>query len=420
MYSVRTIENPIDTTVTVPGSKSFTHRMLIAAALAKGSSIITNALDSEDTRLTANALNLMGVKIRKEGTTYFVDGTNGQLRPADKTIGLNNSGTSMRLLTAVAALGDTPYILSGSQRMQERPIQDLLDSLDQISVNAQSINGDGCPPVEISGPPGSGGSVEVNCTISSQFLSAMMLIAPYVPEGLDIKVRPGLVSRPYVDITADVMNRFGVTVERKEYDLFRISGDRKYVGGRHEVDSDASQASYFWAVAAITGSKIKVAGITRQSVQGDLGLLDLLEAMGCSVEYGASWIAVTGGDLTAIEADMADMPDVVPTIAVVAAFANGTTRLSNVGHLAVKESNRLDAVINELDRMDIAARLDGQDLIISGGHPTGAHIKTYNDHRIAMSFAVAGLRTPGVMIREPSCVGKSFPQFWEVFETLYR
>ena len=420
IYLVRPLEKPVNASITVPGSKSYTHRMLIAAALSDGKCTIDNALDSEDTRLTANALELMGASMRREGACIVVEGNGGRLKAVDSHIDLNNSGTSMRLLSAVAALGETPYTLTGSKRMQLRPIQDLIDSLKQIGVSAHAIANNGCPPIEISGPPERGGAVEVNCELSSQFLSALMLIAPYVPGGLDINVKSGPVSRPYVDITVEVMQAFGIHIERSEYDRFHIPGNQNYQNGTYSVEPDASQAGYFYAAAALTGSTVKVAGINERSVQGDTGLMKLLAEMGCHVDKGPTGIAVSGGNLKSIEIDMADMPDVVPTVAVVAAYAEGTTRLCNVGHLAVKESNRLEAVINELNRMSIAARLDGQDLIIPGGNPTGANIETYDDHRIAMSFAIAGLRTPGVCIKDPGCVAKSFPRFWEAFETLNR
>lgn len=420
MLKIKTIDKPFKAKIAVPGSKSYTHRMLIAAALADGASSIENALDSEDTRLTARALEMMGVPIRRAGTAVVVEGRAGLIETAGVEIDLNNSGTSMRLLTAVAALGNGPVVLTGSSRMRQRPIQDLLDSLSQVGVAARSIDANGCPPVEICGPPGGGNSIEVNCELSSQYLSALMLVAPCVAGGLDIRVSRGPVSRPYVDITADVMQRFGVDVDRSGYERFRVAGQKNYLSGRYAVEPDASQAGYFWAAAALTRSVVTVSGFNAGSVQGDLGLIDLLEDMGCRVVKDEDGITLTGASLSAIEADMADMPDVVPTAAVVAAFADGTTRLRNVGHLAVKESNRLDAVVQELRRMGIAAEQNGQDLTITGGRPAGARIETYNDHRIAMSFAVAGLVVPGVAIQNPSCVKKSFPQFWEVFESLYR
>ena len=419
-YHVRTLEKAIRASVAVPGSKSFTHRMLVAAALSDGRCTIDNALDSEDTRLTSKALQLMGAPVCRRGSAVVVNGFGGRPKPVASPIDLNNSGTSMRLLTAVAALGNTPYRLTGSGRMQRRPIQDLIDSLRQMGVAARSVAKNGCPPVEICGPPGKSATVEVNCGVSSQYLSALMLIAPHVSGGLEIAVKKGPVSRPYIDITAEVMRSFGVDVQRSGYARFTIAGGQAYLSGDHTVEPDASQAGYFWAAAALTGSTITVNGIGRRSVQGDLGLVDLLEALGCRADRCAAGITVTGGRLEAIDADLADMPDVAPTLAVVAAFARGVTRLRNVGHLAVKESNRLEAVIAELDRLGIGAELQGQDLVVSGGNPRGARIETYNDHRIAMSFAVAGLRVPGIVIRDPACVEKSFPRFWKVLESLYK
>ena len=419
LHEIKALEKPFRTKVTVPGSKSYTHRMLIAAALADGPSTIENALDSEDTRLTAMALEMMGAPIRRQGTEVAVEGCRGRLNNLNTEIDLENSGTSMRLLTAVAALGNSTFTLTGSARMQQRPIQELLDSLSQMGVVALSKHADGCPPVEIWGPPRQTNRIAVNCRLSSQYLSALMLIAPYVAGGLDIGVSHGPVSRPYVDITADVMQQFGVPVERTGYERFVVRDGRIYRSGRYLVEPDASQASYFWAAAALTRSRVTVTGLTARSVQGDLRLIHLMAAMGCRVVTGSDGITVAGGPLAAIDADMADMPDVVPTLAVMAAFADGTTRLRNVGHLAVKESNRLVAVVSELHRMGITAEQSGQDLVITGGSPVGAQIETYNDHRIAMSFAVAGLKVPGVVIRDPACVEKSFPQFWDVFETLY-
>jgi 3-phosphoshikimate 1-carboxyvinyltransferase len=420
MYKVEPITEPFRATVRVPGSKSYTHRMLIAAALSEGRSSIQNALDSEDTRLTAQALDVMGPAVAWDDECITVDGCGGQLRPVDTEIDLRHSGTSMRLLTAVAALGRHPYTLTGSQRMQQRPIQDLVDSLLQLGVEARTRSDTGCPPVQICGPPVRGGVVKVNCGLSSQFLSALMLIAPCVPGGLDIEVSRGPVSRPYVDLTVEVLRGFGIRVERTGYRRFSISGNQAYRNGHYRVEPDVSQAGYFWAAAAVTGAKVTVEGIDTDSVQGDMGLLDLLEKMGCRVARTACGLSVVGGKLKAIEADMADMPDVVPTIAVVAAFAGGTSRLGNVAHLALKESNRLEAVVNELNRMNITAKLQPPDLVIQGGSPNGAVVETYNDHRIAMSFAVAGLMVPGVVIRGPGCVKKSFPRFWEVFERLYQ
>ena len=405
--------------VAVPGSKSYTHRILIAAALSDGICTLQNCLKSEDTLLTLNALRQFGVEIEEHDNQIVAHGTNGVLKPCSKPVYLGNSGTSMRLLTGVAALGDGMYTLTGTERMLERPIQDLLDGLDQIGVFASSVNKNGCPPVEIRGEKLKGGSLSLKCKTSSQYLSSLLLIAPYTQDGLEITVTEGPVSRPYVDMTVDIMTRFGVKVVRDGYRQFAIHGQQAYRAGSYMVEPDCSQAGYFWAAAAITGSRIKVKGITKASRQGDVRFTEVLEAMGCKIFHDKDGIAVSGGPVSAIEVDMADMPDIVPTLAVVAAFAKGTTIIRNVAHLKAKESDRLTAVVNELSKMDIKASCTDTGLAINGGRPCGAVIDTYSDHRIAMSFALAGLRIPGMVIRDEKCVKKSFPDFWNVFEKLY-
>lgn len=405
--------------VTVPGSKSYTHRILIAAALSDGICTIENGLKSEDTTFTQNALQQMGVRIEERNNKLVVYGTKGELKPSGGPIFLGNSGTSMRLLTSVAAIGKGIYTLTGSKRMEQRPIQDLLDGLKQIGVWARCVNNNGCPPVEIKGGKIKGGKVSLNCKISSQYLSSILLIAPYTKEGLEITVAEGPVSRPYVDLTVDIMAKLGIIVTREGYNRFRIAGNQTYRSGSYRVEPDCSQAGYFWAAAAITGATIKVKGIAKDSRQGDIRFTEVLEAMGCQVAHEKDGIAVAGGELAAIEVDMADMPDMVPTLAVVAAFAKGTTIIKNVAHLKAKESDRLGSVAKELTKMGIEASSTDTGLIIKGGKPRGAEINTYNDHRIAMSFAVAGLVVPGIVIRDEKCVEKSFPDFWNVFERLY-
>jgi 3-phosphoshikimate 1-carboxyvinyltransferase len=405
--------------VTVPGSKSYTHRILIAAALSDGSCTISNGLKSEDTLLTLNALKQMGINIEVKNDTFIVKGTNGAFEPCDEPVYLGNSGTSMRLLTAVAALGQGTYTLTGTERMKERPIQDLVDALRQIRVRARSVDDNGCPPVEVNGGSIEGGSVNLKCGISSQFLSALLLIAPYTKKGIEIHVVEGPVSRPYVDMTVDVMQELGVEVEREGYRRFSVSGEQVYTSGSYAVEPDCSQAGYFWAAAAISGSRIKVKGITKQSRQGDVRLTELLEAMGCKIFHEKDGITVSGGPLSAITADMADMPDMVPTLAVVAAFAQGTTVIQNVAHLKAKESDRLGSVVNELSKIGIQASCSDTGMMILGGRPRGAAIDTYGDHRLAMSFSLVGLKTPGIIIKDEHCVEKSFPDFWKVFEGLF-
>lgn len=408
-----------DCAVAVPGSKSYTHRSLIAAALSNGVCELNNCLDSEDTRLTRKALAQMGVRLEEHNGAMAVHGTGGRLAACDDPLFLGNSGTSMRLLTAVAALGEGPYILTGTERMMQRPIGDLIDGLNRIGVGARSLNQKGFPPLAVDGREIKGGHVDLKCGVSSQFLSALLLIAPYINEGLDIAVVEGPVSKPYIDLTVNIMERFGVRLERDKYARFHVAGGQCYQCGRYTIEADASQAGYFWAAAAVTGSTIKVLGMSSASRQGDIRFLEVLEAMGCRVTYDTDGIAVTGGKLVSVEVDMSDMPDMVPTLAVTAAFARGTTVIRNVAHLKDKESDRLAVVANGLTRMGIIAMNDNVGLTIIGGRPSGARIDPHNDHRIAMSFAVAGLVTPGVVIDDETCVEKSFPEFWKVFESLY-
>jgi 3-phosphoshikimate 1-carboxyvinyltransferase len=410
-----------DCCVTVPGSKSYTHRMLIAAALANGVSVLKNALVSEDTLFTMEALRQMGIQVEVNLTDVHVEGKGGRLEPCDSPIYLGNSGTSMRLLTGVAALGKGTYTLTGNARMQTRPIKDLLDALQQIGIKARSVQNDGCPPVKVTGATINADQVDINCQNSSQYLSALLLMAPGTPQGLEIHVTGGSpVSRPYVDLTVALIETFGIRLDRKGYQKFKVPGGQRYRAGNYVVEADCSQASYFWSAAAISGAEIKVMGIRTDSAQGDVRFVELLQQMGCRVFRESNGIGIAGGRLHAIEADLADMPDQVPTLAVVAAFSEGTTVIKNVAHLKSKESDRLSATVTELNKMGIEAACTDNALTVRGGKPKGAVIDTYNDHRIAMSFAIAGLNVPGVCIRNESCVEKSFPTFWQVFEELYQ
>ncbi len=405
--------------IRVPGSKSYTHRTLIAAALADGPCTVGNPLRSQDTLLTLAALEKMGAVVTDREEPIAIGGLNGRLKPCREPIYLANSGTSMRLLTGVAALGEGTYMLTGTPRMYQRPIRHLIEALNRLGIAARSVAGNGCPPVEIPGGQAAGGPVAIDCSVSSQFLSSLLLMAPCTPKGMSITVSHGPVSRPYVDMTVDILKRFGIRVQRDGYTRFDVSGGQTYRAGDYTVAPDASQAGYFWGAAAITGGSVTVKGISFDSSQGDVGLARVFEQMGCRVDHGSGGITVTGGVLRAVTVDMADMPDMVPTLAVVAAFADGTTVIENVSHLKAKESDRLTSTCAELKKMGIAAIAEDDRLLVTGGKPRGATIDTYDDHRMAMSFAMAGLVTPGVSILEPHCVEKSFPNFWQVWETLY-
>jgi 3-phosphoshikimate 1-carboxyvinyltransferase len=324
----------------------------------------------------------------------------------------------MRFLSAVAALGHGRYVLTGSARLCQRPIQDLLDALAGLGVEAVSEPHNGCPPVIVQARGLAGGPTKVSGTISSQFLSALLLISPFAARDVEIQVAGDLVSRPYVDITLNVMEDFGIAYYRQGYRYFTVPAGQRYQAQDYEVEGDASSASYFLGAAAITGGRVTLTNLNSGSCQGDSGFINVLAQMGCRVESSPAGVVLQGRPLQGIAMDMAHMPDLVPTLAVVAAFARGETTVTGVPHLRHKESDRLQAVATELTKMGITVRETDDGLIIQGGRPHGAVIATYNDHRIAMSFALAGLKTSGVSIADPDCVAKSFPDFWDYFESL--
>jgi 3-phosphoshikimate 1-carboxyvinyltransferase len=408
----------VQATLTLPGSKSYTHRALVAASLARGESLLTNALDAEDTRLTAQALERLGAGIDWREDGVRVKGKGGRWQPVLDPIYLGNSGTSMRFFTALAALGQGEYRLTGSPRLCERPQEELLAALDRLGVRAYSEKGDGCPPVVVHGGL-LGGRTQLSGAVSSQYLSALLFIGPLAPRGAQIEITGDLVSRPYVDLTLDVLGDFGVSYYREGYRFFHLPGDQSYQAQKYAIEADASSASYFWAAAALTKGRVTIANLNPDSCQGDVGFVEVLRRMGCRVTSGEEGLTVEGGVLQGIEADMAAMPDLVPTLAVLAAFAQGETVISGTAHLRHKESDRLHAVAAELRKLGIAARETADGLVIPGGRPQGAVIDTYQDHRLAMSFAVAGLKAPGMIIKDPDCVAKSFPEFWQFFEKLY-
>jgi 3-phosphoshikimate 1-carboxyvinyltransferase len=315
-------------------------------------------------------------------------------------------------------LGQGNYLLTGSPRMQQRPMGDLLDGLRAAGVPARDLLGNGCPPISVAGGHLAGGPVGIDCSRSSQFLSALLLVAPLATRGMEIAVNAGPVSRPYIDLTVAVMEAFGIALSRQGYRHFSICGGQRYEASRFIVEPDCSQAGYFWAAAALTGTTVSVKGIGPASRQGDARLVEVLEAMGCRVDRRHDAIAVTGGALKGIDVAMGDMPDVVPTLAVVASYAQGTTVIRDVAHLRLKESDRLTAVADGLGRMGIDVVATPDTLVVHGGVPHGARIEPHDDHRIAMSFALAGLRIPGMQIDQPECVAKSFPGFWETLEGL--
>lgn len=409
----------IDATVVVPGSKSLTQRALIAAALADGRSSLQGPLASEDTEYTSAALASMGIDVTRGENLWQVLGNGGRIATPSQPVFLGNNGTATRFLTSVAALGHGTFTIDGEQRMRERPIGPLMEALRGWGVDIDSVAGTGCPPLRINSHGLRGGETILPEGKSSQYLSSLLLVAPYAQQPAILQVKGEVLSKPYVAMTLSVMADFGIEVDcNQELTHFEIP-QGCYRAMEYQIEGDASNASYFWAAAAITGGRVTVSNVPVPSLQGDAGLVPLLARMGCEVSREKGGITVQGRKaLEGITVDMGDMPDVVPTLAVVAAFAQGITTIKNIAHLRIKECDRLSAVVTELTKMGAHVEEHPDSMIIHGDGGASLHgavIDTYKDHRMAMSFAVTGLRVPGVQISDEGCVAKSFPDFWERF-----
>ena len=412
----------LNTTVWIPGSKSVTHRAIIAASLAKGESLLQSFLECEDTGYTTSALQKLGVNIFPERENLRVVGTGGKFTHASITIELylGNSGTSFRLLLSVIALGRGEFLMTGTPRMLARPVGALVTALNQLDVKASCVKQDGYPPVHVIADGIRGGKVCMAGDQSSQFVSSLLLSAPYTEKDMEIEVMEGLVSRPYVDITIDVMKQFGVQVVRDGYSYFRIPSGQAYRPREFTIQGDASSASYFWAAAAVTGGTVVTENIYPFATgQGDIHFLDILERIGCVIERKSDRVVIHGGTLSGIEADMSSMPDMVPTLAAVALFARGKTVIRNVPHLRHKESDRLKAIALEWQKL--GGRVDemADGIVIHGGKKlAGTLLDPHDDHRLAMSLAVVGLMIPEITIKNEECVNKSFPCFWKLWDKL--
>jgi 3-phosphoshikimate 1-carboxyvinyltransferase len=472
--TVRAIEpivGPIDATVIVPGSKSLTNRALVCAALADGISTIEGGLVADDTEAMIEALRALGAGIDERTATLVVTGTGGRLAPGPRELDMRLSGTTSRFLLPVVALGSGRYRADGRPGLRRRPMGPVLDGLRQLGASVEPEGEPGHLPVTIVAPGGlRGGDVEVSGDTSSQYISGLLLAAPYTRDGVRLRVTTTVVGRPFVDLTLAAMAAFGVDVEVTEppgadpapSGATGASGSSGSSGGsgasgssgssggsaasggsatpgtstaaglelvvpagryrsvRYLVEPDASAASYLLAAAAICGGRVTVDGLGRQSQQGDAGFAALLGAMGARVERTASATTVTGtGELEGLgDVDLSAMPDMAQTLAAVAVFADGPTRVRGVGFIRGHETDRVAAVVRELRRCGIEADEEPDGFVVRPGTPGPARIATYGDHRMAMSFALLGLRRPGIEIEDPGCVAKTFPDFWDVLEGL--
>jgi len=415
LRTIRPIKS-VNAEIQLPPSKSYTNRALIVAALADGTSIIHNPSRSNDSMLLIQAARKFGIEIKEEQDRLEVIGSNGKLKSPSQEIFVGNAGTTMRFLASFACLADGETTLTGDEQMNKRPIKDLLETLKANGIKCTSQNG--FPPVKILGGNFNGGKINIDASVSSQFVSSILLASPYAKRPVILHINGDINSMPYVDMTLHVMRSFGANIETIDTKIFKIDNQQKYIGHEFEIESDATSASYFLAAAAITNGYIKICGLSTESLQGDIQFISVLSDMGCSVIKHQDCIEMRGGKLHGIEVDMNTMLDCVPTLAVVAAFAKGNTVIKNIRQLRYKETDRISAIATELTKIGAKIELVDNELIIYPQPLHGAVIETYNDHRIAMSFAIAGLQVDGIKIKNPMCVTKSFPNFWEEFKKL--
>lgn len=417
------LKNMIDCEVTIPGSKSYTNRALIMGALANGKTTLTGISESDDSVAMIKALQQLGVEIKQTGETIEIIGTGGQFRPFSGTINVGAAGTTMRFLASVAALVPGEIILDGSERMRERPINELVDALRDLGVRIEYMMKEGCPPLKIHGGSIKGGTVEMDGSFSSQYFTSLMLIAPVLEKGIKIIVKGEQVSKSYIDMTVDGLESFGVKVTNNNYEEYVIAPGSHYKPTNYHIEGDCSGAAYFWSIAALNGGHIRVHNINPTSAQGDVHFPDLLEKMGCKVVKNQvrKWIEVTGvTELNGLAevVDMESMPDTAQPLAVVASFANGITHLGGLSTLRIKETDRIAAMNIELAKCGVETEIGSDWIKIIPGKPIGTVIDTYKDHRMAMSFALLGTKVNGVIVNEPNVVSKSFPEFWDLLDQI--
>ncbi len=444
MIEIIPLTRQLNAFLEAPPSKAHTLRLIFIATLAKGKSIIRNALLAEDQLNAIQALREFGVKIQinEKSKTITIEGANGKLKLPKKEIFVGNSGVTMRFLAAIAAL--TPkgkIVITGNERMQQRPIGELLKALNDLGVKARALKNNNCPPIEIYGGGILGGKTEISGKESSQFFSAILIASPYAKQEIELKCKGEMKSKPYIDITLQLMQEFGVETENPDYKKFLTKPGKGYKGKEIEVEGDFSNASYFFAAAAITHGVIRVTNLSIHSKQGDKRFVDLLEEMGCGIFIGnviqsnalnahlnpkdlnCDFVEVHGAPLKGITADMKDFPDIVPSLAIVAAFAEGKTFIKNIGHLRIKESDRIKSVASQLRKIGCKVKTGKDFMEIEGISEDlkklhGAEIECFSDHRIAMAFSIVGLAVPGIKILDEKCVAKSFPNFFEELKKL--
>lgn len=396
------------------------NRALICALLADGDTTLTGALFADDTIAMMESILALGARVTMDRDTHQVNVTGVSGLPAEggAVVDTNMSGTTARFIAAISALSPAAVLVDGHDQMRARPMADLWNVLDALGVEIEPLGQVGYLPVTISGGPVLGGAIEISGAVSSQFLSAVLLGAPEMRRGLNVTILPPVVSRPYVDMTIAVMRSFGadITSSGNQIDV----APRRYIApGQYNIEPDASAASYFFALPMIVGGTVRINGLGTESLQGDMAFVNALEMMGATVRQGPDWTEVEhSGTYQGIEIDMSDFSDTAQTLAVVAAFAESPTTVTGIGFIRNKETDRIGAVVTELQRLGIRAEENDDGFTVWPGHPRPGVVQTYDDHRMAMSFALLGLRATGIEIYDPDCVGKTFPTYWDVLDTV--
>ncbi len=416
---IRPLAGPIRAAPALPGSKSLTNRALVVAALAAGDSTLRGALDSDDTRRMVVALGRLGFSLHwdRSAATISVVGRTGEIPAKHADLFGGNAGTAVRFLTSLVSLGRGRFRIDGVPRMRERPIEDLLVSLRALGVAARSERGNGCPPVVVEAAGIEGGAAPIAGETSSQFASSILLVAPYARRDVRLDIGGELVSAPFVDMTLALMRRCGVASTRHGTGIAVAAGQR-YRAGEVAIEPDATAASYFFAAAALRGGEVTVRGIGRESLQGDVRFLDVLASMGAEVQTEVDRVIVRGGALRGFDHDFRSISDTFLTAAVLAPFASSPSRIRGIAHTRSQETDRVAAVARELTRLGARVEPAAGELEIHPSSLHGGEVETYGDHRMAMSFALVGLRVPGVRIRDPRCVEKTFPDFFACLESL--
>ncbi|MEE2753079.1 MAG: 3-phosphoshikimate 1-carboxyvinyltransferase [Candidatus Latescibacterota bacterium] len=415
---IHPLESAVDGTIEVPGSKSYTNRALLIAALSDGETVLEGALFSDDTHYMADSLRRLGIKLEEDPdqARFTVQGCGGRIPVDSAELFIGNSGTTARFLTAFVGLGNGDYVIDGVDRMRERPIKDLLDGLRPLGVTAVSETENGCPPIRVKGMGIQGGRTSMPGDRSSQYFTALLMAAPYAKKDVEIRVTgDDLISKPYIDMTIDIMGKFGVHVFNDSYNTFIIRAGQRYSSQTYQVEPDATNATYFFGAAAITGGCIRIRHLSRNSSQGDVRFVEILERMGCLIEESDDGVGVRGPkQLRGIDVDLNDMPDVAQTLCAIASFAKNPVTIRNVGSMRIKETDRIAAMKNELTRLGIKVETWSDGLRI---HPADTirptSVDTYDDHRMAMSLSLIGLKTQGLVINNPECVNKTFPTYFE-------